>query len=82
MERGIGQLKRRWGILHGELCVNPEKACKIILSCGVLHNICKARQIPLPEVNQVLQVDANVNNNFNGPQEGLHYRDFIAANYF
>jgi hypothetical protein len=30
VERGIGQLKRRWGILHGELRVNPEKACKYV----------------------------------------------------
>ncbi|KAH3723653.1 hypothetical protein DPMN_049447 [Dreissena polymorpha] len=27
VERGIGQLKRRWGVLHGEIRLKPEKAC-------------------------------------------------------
>ncbi|WAR26792.1 hypothetical protein MAR_012496, partial [Mya arenaria] len=27
VERGIGQLKRRFGVLHGEIRVQPEKAC-------------------------------------------------------
>ncbi|XP_053373460.1 putative nuclease HARBI1 [Mercenaria mercenaria] len=82
VERGIGQLKRRWGVLHGEITLEPVKACKVIISCGVLHNICKARNIPLldivPDGNQV-----NINQNgYNGPQEGLRYRDYIANTYF
>ena len=28
VERGIGQLKRRFGILHGEIRMKPEKACR------------------------------------------------------
>ncbi|XP_064598738.1 uncharacterized protein LOC135465429 [Liolophura sinensis] len=48
VERGIGQLKRRFHVLHGEIRMSPDKACQIILACAVLHNICKLRQIPLP----------------------------------
>jgi len=28
VERGIGQLKRRFGVLHGEIRMKPEKACR------------------------------------------------------
>ncbi len=47
MERGIGQLKRRFHVLHGEIRQSPERASRIIMACGILHNICKARNIPL-----------------------------------
>ncbi len=47
MERGIGQLKRRFHVLHGEIRQSPEHASRIIMACGILHNICKARNIPL-----------------------------------
>ncbi len=48
VERGIGQLKRRFHILHGEVRLAPGKVCKVITACAVLHNICKARQIADP----------------------------------
>ncbi|XP_052806504.1 putative nuclease HARBI1 [Mya arenaria] len=50
VERGIGQLKRRWGILNGEIQLKPENACKVIIACAVLHNICKRRNIPLLDI--------------------------------
>ncbi len=46
MERGIGQLKRRFHVLNGEIRQSPERASRIIMACGILHNICKARKIP------------------------------------
>ncbi|XP_046579132.1 putative nuclease HARBI1 [Haliotis rubra] len=48
VERGFGQLKRRFSVLHGEMRLSPERACKVITACAVLHNICKTRDIPLP----------------------------------
>ncbi|XP_048852793.1 putative nuclease HARBI1 isoform X2 [Brienomyrus brachyistius] len=48
VERGIGQLKRRFHVLHGEVRLSPAKVCKVITACAVLHNICKVRQIPEP----------------------------------
>ncbi|XP_048244734.1 putative nuclease HARBI1 [Haliotis rufescens] len=47
VERAIGQLKRRFPVLHGEIRLKPEKACKVIIACAVLHNICKDRHIPV-----------------------------------
>lgn len=59
VERGIGQLKRRFHVLHGEVRVSPQKTCKIILACAVLHNICKDRNIQLPEENHVVENPAD-----------------------
>ncbi|XP_052791595.1 putative nuclease HARBI1 [Mya arenaria] len=81
VERGIGQLKRRFGVLHGEIRVQPEKACRIVLTCAVLHNICKARNIPMPDV---IDDGGNANNMDNNiaPQHGMQYRDYFANTYF
>lgn len=48
MERGIGQLKRRFHVLHGEVRLRLEKVSKVIIACAILHNICKVRQIAEP----------------------------------
>ena len=49
MERGIGQLKRRFHVLHGEVRLDPTKTSKLVYVCAMLHNLCKARNIPLPD---------------------------------
>ena len=49
VERAIGQLKRRWGLLHQELRLSPEKAGKITVACAILHNL--AKRFNLPAVN-------------------------------
>lgn len=62
MERGIGQLKRRFHVLHGEIRVNPVKTTKIVMVCAALHNLCKQRNVQLPEedipVHEVQPVEA------------------------
>ncbi|KAJ8411826.1 hypothetical protein AAFF_G00154640 [Aldrovandia affinis] len=49
VERGIGQLKRRFHVLHGEIWLTPEKASRVITVCAILHNLCKQHNIPQPE---------------------------------
>ncbi|KAK9976517.1 hypothetical protein ABG768_021722 [Culter alburnus] len=39
VERGIGQMKRRFHVLHGEIRLTPEKASRIITVCAILHNL-------------------------------------------
>ncbi|KAK3859062.1 hypothetical protein Pcinc_034785 [Petrolisthes cinctipes] len=88
VERCIGQLKRRFHVLHGEVRLSPEKTCKIIHVCGMLHNICKARNIPLPPDEEEDDVDGAAepnedvpaNPNAAGPagRNGHHFRDYIA----
>ena len=49
MERGIGQLKRRFFVLHDEIRLTPPlKVAQIVDVCALLHNICKERNIQLP----------------------------------
>ncbi|KAK0132296.1 hypothetical protein N1851_032892 [Merluccius polli] len=67
VERGIGQLKRRF-----HMRLTPDKVCKVIIACAILHNICKARQIRSRE-------NDNDDENIHPPQgslaqSGLPYR--------
>ncbi|KAK0147801.1 putative nuclease HARBI1 [Merluccius polli] len=38
VERGIGQVKRRFHVLHGEIRLSPERASSVITVCAILHN--------------------------------------------
>ncbi|KAK4307202.1 hypothetical protein Pmani_021018 [Petrolisthes manimaculis] len=88
VERGIGQLKRRFHVLHDEIRVNPQKASKIIMACGILHNICKQRNIPLDDDENEEDVDdPNVEEVFQpvpgGPvADGALFRENVARNHF
>ncbi|XP_052783197.1 putative nuclease HARBI1 [Mya arenaria] len=64
VEKAIGQLKRRFGVLHTEITLSPEKACKVVIACAVLHNLCIARGIPFADN----QDDDNGNNNNGDPR--------------
>jgi len=53
VERTIGQLKGRWRCLDktgGMLLYSPQKACRIVLACSVLHNVANTRGVPPPQV--------------------------------
>uniref|UniRef100_A0AAZ1XA43 Putative nuclease HARBI1 n=1 Tax=Oreochromis aureus TaxID=47969 RepID=A0AAZ1XA43_OREAU len=54
VERGIGQLKRRFHVLHGEVRLRPEKVSKVIIACAILHNICGSTP---PEGNLIGKLD-------------------------
>lgn len=70
VERAIGVLKSRFrclckktggGIQHGEL-----QACKIIMSCIVLHNYCRTRNLEFPldsDVAEMIQQENKINVN-------------------
>ena len=38
IEQTFGILKRRFACLHSGLRVDPNKACKIVIACVILHN--------------------------------------------
>lgn len=91
MERGIGQLKRRFHVLHGEIWViPPAKVCQIIEVCAMLHNICKDRNIEIsaeedlnvleapPHNRQAMEAEPAVAR----PREGLRYRDEFVHLHF
>ncbi|KAK0132138.1 putative nuclease HARBI1 [Merluccius polli] len=56
IERTIGILKGRWMCLDtagGKLLYKPEKVCRIIMACCVLHNIAMKREQEGPSNNSV-----------------------------
>lgn len=68
MGRGTAQLKRQYYVLHTKVRLNPKKTCKVIYVYVLLHNICKARSIPvsdedvedaMPEGGEANQVQLN-----------------------
>lgn len=64
IERCFGVLKNRFRCLlkHRTLHYSPQKACKIIYSCMVLHNICRAKNIPLIlDADEQFEEDMDVN---------------------
>lgn len=53
VERTIGHLKGRWRCLDksgGVLLYRPEKVCRVVLACGVLHNIAQRHGVPLGDI--------------------------------
>lgn len=69
--------------------LNPEKTCKIVSVCALLHNICKQRNIPLPinEEDELLDgaPEANLDEAAMNPdpdrpagRNGHPFRDYIA----
>nr|XP_034332395.1 putative nuclease HARBI1 [Crassostrea gigas] len=88
VERGIGQLKRRFHVLHGEIRLSPDKTCQAIVACCILHNICKDRQIPCPlddgDLDDSQQDDGDGLNVQLGQNvnDGIRYRQLFAETHF
>ncbi|KAK3883303.1 hypothetical protein Pcinc_002515 [Petrolisthes cinctipes] len=91
VERGIGQLKRRFHVLHGEVRVSPAKTSQIVMVCAALHNLCKERNLDLPDepdIDQQQLEDRPEEPNHiqpfvpDGVQGGILYRDNFATLHF
>ena len=48
VQRSIGVAKLRWHCLHCGLHLQPQKACKVILVCFMLHNCARYVYLKLP----------------------------------
>lgn len=58
MTCGRGDWKRRFHVLHGEVCHNPSKdGLPIIMASSILNDICKLRLIRLPPDNGQSETD-------------------------
>ncbi|XP_062398163.1 uncharacterized protein LOC134088254 isoform X1 [Sardina pilchardus] len=88
VERGIGQLKRRFHVLHSEIRLSPEKASQVITVCALLHNLCQQRNIPQPGDGDEFEEDNDDNDNdenhfFDGVEQcGLPFRDHFVHTHF
>ncbi|XP_052818499.1 putative nuclease HARBI1 [Mya arenaria] len=80
IERTFGRLKRRSHVLHSEIRLSPDKACRIVTACAILHNV--AVMFNMPEVDDV-DVIQNIDNNVQDDVgTGTATRDFIVNSYF
>ena len=48
VQRSIGMAKQRWHCLRCSLRLQPQKACKVILVCFMLHNCARNLKLPPP----------------------------------
>ena len=83
IERAFGILKSRWRILDhtgGHMCYLPEKACKIIYVCCILHNICRRNGTPIIDSNpQVPHLDIHNEASSSATQSGAHQRERVVG---
>ncbi|XP_064652596.1 putative nuclease HARBI1 [Lineus longissimus] len=93
IEHAFGVLKRRFHVLHGEVRMQPERVVKIVSACTVLHNIAVMRGEREPpedesdnsdlENNDIdSDSDSDGGDDYDGPENGRLYRDYLATKYF
>ena len=84
VERGIGQMKCRFHVLHGEIRLTPERASTVFTVCAILHNLCKRRNIPQPDDDDDVDDDCDQHDNEFGRVEpsGLAFRDHFVNTHF
>lgn len=88
IERTFGQFKRRFAIMHQEVRTTPERACKLVLACTILHNLSK--DFSLPEIGNDEDDDSDeemfdYNTNRPPPNQAINQnavRDAIIRNFF
>ncbi|XP_062596055.1 putative nuclease HARBI1 [Saccostrea cucullata] len=80
IERTFGRLKRRFHVLHSEIRMKPDRACRIIIACAVLHNI--AINLGEPEDEDEVEEDQPQVPAFQGQQDGRGVRDYVTQHYF
>ncbi|CAC5406367.1 HARBI1 [Mytilus coruscus] len=67
IERTFRRMKRRFHILHSEIRMTPGKACKIIIACAILHNICILLNEPdIEDDGVIVGNDGDLGEHFNG----------------
>ncbi|KAK9980706.1 hypothetical protein ABG768_000296, partial [Culter alburnus] len=74
IERTIGQLKRRFHCLHGELRLEPARAGRVIIACVVLFNISKDLGVLMDDYTEPEGV-VQPNHNVEDVTEGHAIRD-------
>ncbi|KAG0721247.1 hypothetical protein GWK47_046841 [Chionoecetes opilio] len=77
VERGIGQWKRVFHVLHGEVRVSPQKTCKIIMACAALYNLCKERNLDAGMQDVPVVADDGYDKQPRG-----HYKDSLRLSIF
>lgn len=77
MERTFGRLKRRVHVLHPEIWLKPQRTCKIVIACTVLHNIVIILGEPEDEDDLIEDNIQPLIQAYQGPQDGRRFRDYV-----
>ncbi|CAG2239079.1 unnamed protein product [Mytilus edulis] len=62
--------------------MNSKKVTKIVMGCGILHNICIQLNEPDVVAEELVNEDVENGNKYNGQQDGRGIRKHIAETYF
>ncbi|CAC5385229.1 HARBI1 [Mytilus coruscus] len=66
-----------------QIRMTPSKACKIIIACAILHNICILLNEPdIEDDRLVIDNDGDLGDRFFGDQDGRGVRDHISSTFF
>ena len=60
--------------------MKPDRTCNTIMACAVLHNV--ALLMNEPDVVDERQIPIDMDEQYNGAQDGRRIRDFITQTYF
>ena len=85
VERAFGVWKSRFRCLHksgGCLMFKPEYVVKIVVATAILHNICKDKNIPLPEDVEVEEEADEYEIPNDNEEDGATARGHLITNYF
>ncbi len=85
IERMFGMLKSRFrclGCCGATLEYSPEKVCKLVTACALLHNMCMRRGVELP--NEIINDDDydNNDNEVDNSVDSVALRRRIIRDYF
>lgn len=80
MKRTFGCLKRRVHVLHPEIWLKPQRACKIVIACTVLQNIKITLGEPEDEDDLIEDNIQPLIQAYQGPQDGRRVRDYVTHN--
>ena len=67
----VGMAKQRWHCLHCGLRLQPQKACKVILVCYMLHNCARHIKLPPPPHDSDTQEDDDAGDEENDENPSL-----------
>lgn len=83
IERTFGRFKRRFAMMHQEIRVSPDRACKLIAAAMILYNIAIEINDEMPDnddfENAIIQHELYQGENI---QSGLEMRQRIVDNFF
>ena len=80
IERTFGRWKRRFHLLHSEIRMTPDRVCKLIVACAILHNFAIFQREPMED--DVLEAEDVDTGHDLGRQDGMNVRNLISTTYF